>query len=268
MFLFDPSQDPTIAGSLEAGNRRERGSVSQETIISDLVNQLRRFRGGSENERAAIPIIVAVSKFDLLHKIAGPIEELARLDPDSVYGSLNVELIKRTSEGVRRLLLDYSPLLVASVEAGFENVTFLPVSSFGVIPFSFDSRKSPEKVRAFSPEVLLLFSLHLANPDLIPASRTLPSEVTAEDAHESDGSDWNTSGAEGDEVQLTTYRPTKLETDRKEKMLCTFIVGISQTRSSPAVIHIRWIRWRKMPENPFQLLIIRGSYALRRARMR
>jgi hypothetical protein len=141
MFLFDPTADPgfrqVLARSSSDVQLRQRKHVRpQHVLITESLNRVRLQLGMSPRARYEKPILVLISKSDVLGSIAAEClnETPWRTGVSGAVASLDISFIMRISYGLRAVLLTYAPQFVMAVESAASDVTYLPVSALGGSP--------------------------------------------------------------------------------------------------------------------------------------
>lgn len=141
MVLFDPTKSPpfrqALKGVTEDTQILKKGLVQrQDTVLTETINRVRLHLGLSNAERYDKPVMVMISKADIL----GP-EVNAFLDVppwqwhESIQAaSLNVSSLFHVSFMIRDLLMRFAPEVVMAVEAFSSEVIFMPVSGLGCSP--------------------------------------------------------------------------------------------------------------------------------------
>jgi len=148
MMLFDAVQEPRLRPfcrqddpQLTRGLRPEGGRaevhIRQETFLREAAVRLRRYLGVSQSHRLKKPLIIAVSKFDLLQESTGiSIEEEPYAQAANGTGAMRLKVaeVEQVSDRLRSLLEQHCPEFVATADSISEVVHYIPVSSFGCSP--------------------------------------------------------------------------------------------------------------------------------------
>lgn len=137
VFLYDPTEDPRFRPHFKPGvavHRRGAAAQRQDVLLVEMLNRIRKHHNLPSADRFPKPLIVALSKADLLDGFP----ELAQL-PWSVPApqqpaALDVGAIARLSFKVRSLLCDCAPEVVTLVESFADQVVFMPFSALGHQP--------------------------------------------------------------------------------------------------------------------------------------
>ncbi len=172
LFLFDPTADPRFTRII---NGSLRGKVlqtvyQQQKILIETIDRLRKHTGLNVKDRFHKPIVVGVSKADLLTDYFNQ-EGLGlnrlpyrfikrnssvRSDRDQM-GVLDMSHIKQISAAIREVFCRFTPEFVNTIEAFADNVIYLPVSAIGHQPD--DKGVHPKDINPLWVEVPFLYIL-------------------------------------------------------------------------------------------------------------
>lgn len=139
IFLFDPTND---AAMRQLCNRQDpqmadAAKVSdQAVLLAEMINRIRRHRNMAASEKADIPLVIAVAKYDAWRGHFAPEPEKLKTvveSADCSDGKLDIGILQQVSFALRELMLEYAPAVVSSAEAFFRRVWFVPVSNFGCL---------------------------------------------------------------------------------------------------------------------------------------
>ncbi len=164
LFLFDPTADPRFDGII---NDALKGKIvqtvyQQQKILIETIDRIRKHTGLNVADRFEKPVVVALSKADILSdyfsrkgiQLKGtPLKwlkkgEAAALDMGSVHS---------VSSFIRELLYDLVPEYINTIEAFARTVIYLPVSAIGHQP---DQRGvNPRDIHPLWIEVPFLYIL-------------------------------------------------------------------------------------------------------------
>ena len=143
VFVYDPTQEPKFREACrERSGDRQFQDVkvdSQDVLYGNVMNRLLSLRSMLPTDRVAIPLVVALTKFDawsfLLDEkgsLPAPYREIQTSDGKSltVFDSTVIEAV---SKRCRELLLRVAPQLVSTIEARCEpaGIRYMPVSATG-----------------------------------------------------------------------------------------------------------------------------------------
>lgn len=142
MFVYDMLQDGHVRDRLSGVTDPQVSfaakDCAQEAILSNVIAQIRTFRGLSDRERIDVPLAVCVQKFDAWKSL---LPSWATIDDSSIehieshgISAFHVSEINRNSLFVRQLLEDVSPRFVSLAESTFSVVRYFPVSALGTSP--------------------------------------------------------------------------------------------------------------------------------------
>jgi hypothetical protein len=198
LFLFDPTQDTRFRAAcrgktndpqmVERSERLQRERpVRQETILTEAAHRVRRYAGLAHNVKHSRPLIVIVTKYDCWSSLLTG----DRLDPpwrpisDGTLFALRNGLIEELSQGVRSLLGDLSPEVVAAAEGFSSEVIYIPVSSTGCSP-EVDAQTGalgfrPKNINPMWAEVPPLYAMSRWMPGLVSYSNRR--RMTGNSAH-------------------------------------------------------------------------------------
>ncbi|MDZ4848906.1 MAG: hypothetical protein SGI77_06405 [Pirellulaceae bacterium] len=166
-FIFDPALDASTRQKLQSEsddpqvspiNRvppiRNGGQETfvkphrQETLLTELINRIRRQRGLPSSHLIPAPLLVCVQKYDIWKSLMpcskiisknGTVTDI--VDDSSVVFSeklgiagLDIDEINRIGLLVRAFLEDSDPTFVELAESNFQTVRYFPVSALGTSP--------------------------------------------------------------------------------------------------------------------------------------
>lgn len=137
IFIFDPindaamrhccnDNDPQLASGAKVTN--------QAILFAEMISRIKRHANMTTRQKCNIPLIIVAGKYDVWQDVMD--KKLKSINPfdideQSLELTLNIDTIYDISFATRELLNRYSPALVAQAESFFEDVTFVPSSSFG-----------------------------------------------------------------------------------------------------------------------------------------
>ncbi|SLM29931.1 hypothetical protein MTBBW1_2030021 [Desulfamplus magnetovallimortis] len=141
LFLFDPTSDPRFTGRINENVRDKivRTNFQQQKILIETIDRIRKYTGLTVMERFEKPIVVGLSKVDLLSdyfsskgvKLKGtPLKWLKKGES----AALDIEKVRAFSLHIRALFQDLAPEYVNTVESFAQEVIYLPVSAIGHQP--------------------------------------------------------------------------------------------------------------------------------------
>ncbi|MBF0413988.1 MAG: DUF4339 domain-containing protein [Desulfamplus sp.] len=146
LFLFDPTADPRFSRIINASLREKliQTVYQQQKIITEIIDRIRKHTGLSVKERFKKPIVIGVSKADLLMDYFN--QEGINLKnlpyrfikqgkgTTNEAGVLNLTHINLISACIREMFCRLAPEFVNTVESFADNVVYLPVSAIGHQP--------------------------------------------------------------------------------------------------------------------------------------
>ncbi len=168
MFAFDPTLDTQTTSRLQSvsDDPQVNGAshfYRQESILTEVVNRMRRQRNLAANTSIPAPLLVCVQKYDVWKSLVpyatsiradGSIKE--NIDHTSVeffrehgIAGLDIEEINRVSLLVRCFLQDVNPSFVELAESQFASVRYFPVSALGTSPEVDPAAKPTANPREF-----------------------------------------------------------------------------------------------------------------------
>ena len=169
LFLFDPTMDVGFRSTLTGDDiqlKLEKKVDRQDIYFTETINRIRKNLGLDPRERYNRPVVVVVSKADVLgeemraHIAHNPWawNEAAQAD------ALDHNVLLPVSFATRALLKQHAPEAVNAVESFASNVLYVPVSALGHSP-TFDRKSSelsirPADIKPCWAEVPLLCVLH------------------------------------------------------------------------------------------------------------
>lgn len=186
-FVFDPLQDSRFRrmdDSMNEGIIDKSHLGSQEGVFEEAATRIRRFAGLASSQKYNKPVTVIVTKCDRwLHLLyENPRElnaiRLARLTSDLAVRpeqAVDVSLIDRVSNKIRKLLLSTSTEIVSAVENFSKQVRYIPVSATGWSTY-VDKKTGrpvirPGDAEPFWAEVPFLYAMANSSLGLIPKVR-------------------------------------------------------------------------------------------------
>jgi hypothetical protein len=153
LFNFDPLQCPDARTRLASVSHDPQVSqmsatYRQETILSEVVNRIKRHRALSDGEFAPSVLAVCVQKYDVWKSLVPHGTTInddgggkSVVDHSSIeydqrrgIGGLDIEEINTISLLIRSFIQDLCPEFVALAEASFRTVRYFPVSALGTSP--------------------------------------------------------------------------------------------------------------------------------------
>ncbi|HSU69509.1 MAG TPA: hypothetical protein VLJ39_21665, partial [Tepidisphaeraceae bacterium] len=141
IFLFDPTQHPGFRDQCRPLSSDPQlfglaRTLRQETILTETAARVRRYTGLSPSRRHDRPLLVVVSKADIWASLLEADIDTEPLVPDPEHPVTNRALvdlprIERTSAALRRMLMQWTPEVVAAAEDFCRNIVYIPSSALG-----------------------------------------------------------------------------------------------------------------------------------------
>ena len=188
-FLFDPTQDarfrnrckefsddPQLLDADDLGKTDVRRSTQrQEAVLSEMIKRVRTYLKMKNADRYKKPFIVIVPKLDVWKPLVSVdnLELIAKVAYKGVdYNALNMKRLKRLSDQVRGMLMDYAPEFVGAVDSFASDVAYLPVSATGISPTVSKETGTTgfrsNDLKPIWPEIPMLYAISRTAPGLIP----------------------------------------------------------------------------------------------------
>lgn len=106
----------------------------QYPLFVEMVNRIQKYSGVGTGSKCDKPLVVCVSKADVLGTRIDISEGPWDWDTDQGCYALDLARIASVSYATRRLLWAHAPQFVATVEASVSNAVYIPVSALGHCP--------------------------------------------------------------------------------------------------------------------------------------
>jgi hypothetical protein len=204
LFIFDPTQDVRFrAACTEQVNDPQMNperfgmkndmlnriqSIRQETILTNIISQIRNLKLLSSREKITIPLIIVLTKYDAWRQLVrgkfltgkAPHErnpwKRTNVETTCAYNS---DRVKEYSQILRTMLLNLIPNLVSTAESSVEKVSYIAVSATGGPPELGEADEQgirplcyrPINVKPIWAEVPLFHAQYLVNKSTIPVIR-------------------------------------------------------------------------------------------------
>jgi hypothetical protein len=163
-FMFDPSADPRFRPFLSRGDGTAHNYAQrQDVLLSEMSARIRRHLGNRGESRLSKPLVVGVSKADLLRGQLPLDSSIYRGDSSQQY-SLDLYALREVSRQTEALLGKVSPEVVNTAHDIASDVWFVPVSALGHNPMKEGVR--PCDIKPIWTELPVVFTL--AKKGLIP----------------------------------------------------------------------------------------------------
>ncbi len=190
IFLFDPTKDPRfrkLVRSADIQLTRNELVQRQDVLLIEMMGRIRRHLGLATNARYSKPIIIAVSKADVLEGLL-ELESLPWVgDPVTGRQVLDLQRIAEVSYLTRTLIAEHAPEIVSAVESFAEHVVYLPNSALGHSPSANGASLvvRPCDVKPRWVEVPLLYILSVLG--YVPTCARLPNDVAISESYRISG---------------------------------------------------------------------------------
>jgi hypothetical protein len=169
VFLYDPIKDSRMVTQCDSADPQvaqiNRG-VNQLVLLNEMINRIKKYRGMKAYEKYDKPLVVVIPKYDAWKKTF-PVDledtDYVHYNSADMTYSLDLSIVINVSYIMRSELLRISPEVVATCEAFFSSVYFIPVSALGKMP-EYDSVKDmiavkPQNLKPIWAEVPLLLQM-------------------------------------------------------------------------------------------------------------
>jgi hypothetical protein len=177
MFLFDPTQDPRFRErcSGEIAERSDGRTSRQESVLHEAAARVRRHTGSAHRDKHDRPLIVVVTKFDAWQHLLTGWSARDPWEQKGVLAGVDLVRVEAVSDGLRELMLEVCPEVVAAAENFAQRVVYVPVSALGTKPSTLpQAGKQAVRTADIRPTwvtVPLLYSLARWVPGIIPAMK-------------------------------------------------------------------------------------------------
>lgn len=146
LFLFDPVQDPRLRALCQSsdpqltkgprGKGVSSGGMRQELVLAEAASRIRAATGLAITQKHKAPLIVIISKADLLGDTLNVDLSTEPLIEDPVTGRMVLDhaRVQAASKSCEKLLASTCPEFVAAANALSSKVCYIPASALGVSP--------------------------------------------------------------------------------------------------------------------------------------
>ena len=204
LFIFDPTQDVRFRAACtelvndpqmnpeEVGTKSDLinriNATRQETVLTNVLTQIRNLNFLSTREKIKIPLIIVLSKYDAWQQLVrGKFPEGKAPHESNPWKRTNEETtrvynsdrVKEYSRILRTMFMDLIPNLVSTAESMVETVTYIAVSATGGPPELGEADEQgirplcyrPKNVKPIWAEVPFLHAQYLVNKSTVPVIR-------------------------------------------------------------------------------------------------
>jgi hypothetical protein len=178
LFMFDPTQhakfrEKCIGTTNDPQMAADSATYRQDQILLEAANRIRSHTRIPSHSKYPCPLIIVLTKYDAWSFLIGEssldLQKAIHTTKNSISG-LDLGLIDKVSQEVRKLLLELAPEFVSAAEGFCEKVTYIPVSAMGGSPevgkTGFMGVR-PCNIKPKWVEIPMLYALHRAAPSLI-----------------------------------------------------------------------------------------------------
>jgi hypothetical protein len=137
VFLLDPVLDVGLRQAVAAASFEiapDMQTYAQENLLNEVFSRIRKHLGLRAAERYPRPVVLCLSKSDLLGPLVTLGESPVVTDPETGLCTLDLDRIVAASFQVRELLLRYAEDLVHVLDKCAEHVLYVPMSALGHCP--------------------------------------------------------------------------------------------------------------------------------------
>ena len=205
LFLFDPTKDPRFRRVIHSDDlqlQRKDLVQRQDVLLVEMVGRIRKYLGLKSDVKYTKPIIVAISKADVLRELVQLDENPWVWNASTQTYALNMSKIAEISFIARTFMLQYAPEVVRAAESFSNHVVYLPNSALGHSPSSVAGGKGlavrPCDVKPQWVEVPMLY--FLARLGLIPSIRQDDPAAMHPAQCDREGQNWHVRLTETDEA--------------------------------------------------------------------
>ena len=165
-FMFDPSADHRFRPYLDRGNGTALQHVQrQDILLSEMAARIRRHLGNRSETRLSKPLILGVSKADMLRNHLSLNAPIYQGDKPGAY-ALDLDVLRDVSRQTETFLDEIAPEITATAHDIASDVWFVPVSALGHNPLREGVR--PCDIKPIWAELPVVFTL--AKKGLVPVS--------------------------------------------------------------------------------------------------
>jgi hypothetical protein len=137
LFLFDPLADPRFRRFLRDSMSSSLGTAAvhrQDVLLVEMISRIRKHLGLTGGELYEKPLVLGISKADVFGDLLRQEDDPWIHDPTTGGHALDLGRIAEVSYRTRRLLMQYAPEIVNTVEGFARRVVYVPVSALGHNP--------------------------------------------------------------------------------------------------------------------------------------
>ena len=145
----------------------------QDTILSEMEIRIKRILAIEPSKKIDTPLAILIGKCDIWQNLLPE-----KLENPIVDGKLDLAVIERNSDILRKFLINIDPSITASAESISNNLRFFAVSALGHSPQMLSEgvcagkiAPIPEKINPLEVEVPIIWALSQCT-DLIPTKKS------------------------------------------------------------------------------------------------
>lgn len=156
-FMFDPSADPRFKTLINKGTGTAQNYAQrQDILLSEMLARIKRHCGNKGEDKLNKPLIIGISKADLLRDYLPLEEEVYKVIDKNIYG-LDYKVLRKMSNKIEEFMIEIVPEVIETVHAIANDVWFMPVSSLGHNPKKEGVR--PKEIKPIFVELPFVFML-------------------------------------------------------------------------------------------------------------
>lgn len=156
-FMFDPSADPSFSAILDMGTGSAKNYAQrQDTLLSEMKARIRRHCGTRYKSKLDRPLIVGISKADLLKDYLDMDTDVYKKLQSGRY-ALDLTALKKISDSAENFMNIHASEVVEIAKNITNDVWFLPVSSLGHNPQKEGVR--PADIKPLFAELPIVYTL-------------------------------------------------------------------------------------------------------------
>jgi len=163
IFLVDPM---SIQGVVREPSALPQPNVvrasSSFSLLYQVIDMCRMEKGIKPGDKIKTPIVIAVSKSDLLNNVTGSIGMQPSFTSEPSYrDGFHLQDYDTTNDEVQEVLRRFNESAILKTSEAFENVSFSAFSATGMSPDQFNRFSSVKPCRCVDPLLWLLWKLNI-----------------------------------------------------------------------------------------------------------
>ena len=180
IFLFDPTEDARFRPLIRLPEEADMQVQRQDMLLVEMISRIRKYLGLKEGQRFKQPIVLAISKADVMKDSLYTDDDPWFWDDTIKSHSLDLNTLANVSFKTRSLLEQYAPEVVATIESFADHVMYLPNSALGHNPSQEGIRPCDVKPRWVEAPLLYI----LARQNYIPSQKRSCDDSATVDQYE------------------------------------------------------------------------------------